>query len=76
MLSTRPVSSTLCYEKLIKTYLEIFNYARIHIISATPFKRVRWYSFRQPKQKTKEVSNENNIYPSNPRRTIPYLHRA
>ncbi|RIZ65617.1 MAG: hypothetical protein D0531_08885 [Methylococcales bacterium] len=55
---------------------EPFHSARIHIISATPFKRVRWYSFRQPKQKTKEVSNENNIYPSNPRRTIPYLHRA
>jgi hypothetical protein len=39
------------------------------------FKKVRWYSFRLPKQKTKEVSNEN-IQPSNPRRKIPYLHRA
>ena len=53
-----------------------FNCSRIHIINAPPPKKVRWYSFRQPKQKTKEVSNANNIYPSNPRRKIPYLHRA
>ena len=50
--------------------------SRIHIINAPPPKKVRWYSFRQPKQKTKEVSNANNIYPSNPRRKIPYLHRT
>ena len=43
------------------------NQAWIHIINATPLKKVRWYSFRLPKQKTKEVSNEN-IQPSNPRR--------
>jgi hypothetical protein len=44
---------------------------RIHIINATPLKKGRWYSFRLPKQKTKEVSHEN-IQPSNPRRKHAY----
>ena len=48
---------------------------RIHIINATPLKKVRWSSFRLAKQKTEEVSNEN-IQPSYPRRKKPYLHNA
>ncbi|MGZ5490046.1 MAG: hypothetical protein ACXWFC_06205 [Nitrososphaeraceae archaeon] len=42
----------------------------IHIINAIPLKKARWYSFRLPKQKTKEVSHEN-MQPSNSRRKIP-----
>ena len=41
-------------------------------MNPTPLKMVRWYSFRRPKQKTKEVFNEN-IQPSNPRRKIPCI---
>ena len=40
---------------------------RIQVINATPLERVGWYGFLLPKQKTKDVCNEN-ILASNPRR--------